>query len=421
MTLAAALVRRVIVLLVLALAVADVGAWYALKGDLVIGEVQILRQEATRAVHDLQVHGRFPIAPVAAVEGIAVYSAQGLLVRNRGAMPARLALAPGVSLAHGTMWYRFGFEGGRALLVRARDASVDKPVADLQRILAIVSFIVLLIGIWASRRVARGAAAPVTSLAQQVRRVTETAAYDSAILPDRAAPAEVQTLARDVNHMLRMLEDTCRSMETAHQRERAIRELAAHQLRTPMSTVLANLELLDGGSLAPRAARDALGLARTEAERLRERLEHLLADPRREGCDLGEAARSVAGPDRVRVTDGPAPIVSVSKAEAIEVLAILVDNASRHTPPGTPTEVRVGADALHAWVRVADHGAGMPAVVQRRAFQRGFSGGPSGGLGIGLGLARSLVAASGGTLRLDSIPGHGTTAEVRWPRAEGPS
>ena len=109
-----------------------------------------------------------------------------------------------------------------------------------------------------------------------------------------------------------------------------------------------------------------------------------------------------------------------------QVLANLVNNALTHTPAGSPVEVRVGASSLDgrpsAAVEVVDHGPGLTPEQAERVFERFYRADPArshaaGGTGLGLSIVAALVAAHGGEVRVDSVPGRGARFRVVLPLA----
>jgi len=99
-----------------------------------------------------------------------------------------------------------------------------------------------------------------------------------------------------------------------------------------------------------------------------------------------------------------------------QVIANLTSNALVHTPAGTPVEVRAHTDRSdgmpRAVVEVVDHGPGLSQEQAEPA--RSHAGG---GTGLGLAIVAALVAAHGGTVEVDSIPGRGATFRVQLPLA----
>jgi two-component system OmpR family sensor kinase len=100
-------------------------------------------------------------------------------------------------------------------------------------------------------------------------------------------------------------------------------------------------------------------------------------------------------------------------------LDAVLENVARHG--GGAAEIRWGVDgAREAVITIEDHGKGMPAEAQHRAFERFFRADPSrtrdtGGVGLGLALARALVEAHRGRMWLEPTPGGGLTASIALP------
>ena len=86
---------------------------------------------------------------------------------------------------------------------------------------------------------------------------------------------------------------------------------------------------------------------------------------------------------------------------------MLVENALRHTPPGTAISVIVSADADSGRIRVQDTGPGIPASHLDRIFERFYrlEGAVASGSGLGLSLAQQVAALMAGSIDVDSNPG----------------
>ncbi|KAE8762363.1 HAMP domain-containing sensor histidine kinase [Georgenia thermotolerans] len=232
--------------------------------------------------------------------------------------------------------------------------------------------------------------------------------------------------------------------------DRLRREMVAnvsHELRTPVAALRAQLENMVDGVVPADAA--TLGAALAQTERLGELVTYLLDLSRLEagavGLDLADLAvrelvddvvQEVAGATRAagrdvrwRVQVTPPDLrVRADAARLSQVLANLLHNAARHTPPGSEVTVRAGLGARRQEVvlDVVDQGAGVPAAERERIFgrfQRGTTTGTgpaTGGTGLGLAIARWAVSLHGGTIAVaDSAPGEGATIRVRLP-ARGP-
>jgi PAS domain S-box-containing protein len=213
----------------------------------------------------------------------------------------------------------------------------------------------------------------------------------------------------------------------------------SHELQTPLTSIRAGLGLLDasiGATLGP-AERELLGASRRNAERLRLEIGQLLAanqltmsGPKveRSPIDLhelvDEAVRSLQSllqeKDQIVNVDMPDRLEVEGDRRLLEqVLANLLSNAHRHTPPGTSIAVSgwfVGNDVRLA---VHDTGPGIAPDQLEVIFQRFYRAPDSRREGIGLGLAitRDAVEAQGGRVWVESVLGQGTTFFVSLPRA----
>jgi signal transduction histidine kinase len=263
------------------------------------------------------------------------------------------------------------------------------------------------------------------------------------------------------------LERARRQVEAMTERERALersrRELVAwvsHDLRTPLAGIRAMVEALDDGVVdepadvkrfhlqlvteADRLARlvdDLFELSRIEADALRLTLEpvplgELVSDAVASAAIVAQA-KGVRLDGRLEGGDRW-PSVTGSAPELTRIVANLLDNAIRHTPPGGAVEVAVNAgppapssfgppapgEEGHgvAELSVRDACGGIPADELDRVFDLAYRGdvartpSASGGAGLGLAIARGLVEAHSGDIAVHNEPG-GCRFTVRLPLA----
>jgi two-component system sensor histidine kinase SenX3 len=213
---------------------------------------------------------------------------------------------------------------------------------------------------------------------------------------------------------------------------------ASHELKTPVSSMLALSETLATATNDPAALANFLGRLQQEATRLASLVQDLLALSRLEGGPLehqpvrldlvvaGEAdrLRPRAGEVGLRLVLEPPEEVVVSGAESDLGLMVhnLLDNAIRYTPSGGEVRVSVGARDGHAVVRIDDTGIGIPSRDLDRVFERFYrvdearSRG-TGGTGLGLSIVRHVAESHGGTADVRSVLGAGSTFTVEMPLA----
>ncbi|QZY30206.1 PAS domain-containing sensor histidine kinase [Nocardioides coralli] len=225
--------------------------------------------------------------------------------------------------------------------------------------------------------------------------------------------------------------------------ERVRDELLAtisHELRTPLTSILGYTELLVemGDERLGAHATRLLDAVRRNARRELRLVEDMLVlaqlgsstleiDP--QPLDLGQLARSVCADHAVAATrhgvvldtSGLAPVWVLGDADRlVQVLANLVGNAVKFTPPGGRVEVRLRGDDGHALLEVEDQGVGVAPEEVPRVFDR-LHRAPDvvkahvPGAGLGLPVAKGIVEALHGDIAVDSSPGLGTTVQVRLP------
>jgi signal transduction histidine kinase len=201
---------------------------------------------------------------------------------------------------------------------------------------------------------------------------------------------------------------------------------ASHELRSPLATIAAGLELLDPGG------DDTVTALRAETERLGRLVDALLllarADERglrpcREEVDLDEVAdaerRRPSGGLVPRVDAAPVRVVG-DRGQLARVLRNLVDNACRHARSTVLVTVR--RRGVEAVVEVGDDGPGVPPAHRGRVFERfvrldDARARADGGAGLGLAIVAEVVAAHGGRVELGDSPLGGALFRVRLPLA----
>jgi signal transduction histidine kinase len=207
-----------------------------------------------------------------------------------------------------------------------------------------------------------------------------------------------------------------------------------HDLQTPLTSIGALATELRADASLSSAARSDLDTITHQAERLRRMVSQLLVASRLEAGVLTPqvevfavaplvertwSALRAERPFELRV-EGVPHLVVADPDRVEQVLWALLDNAVKYSPDGSPIEVRIAPEDGGLGVTVQDHGTGMDAETQRRAFDQ-FYRAPQArklapdGSGVGLYAARGLVEAMGGSVRLESTLGGGTSITVRLP------
>lgn len=273
--------------------------------------------------------------------------------------------------------------------------------------------------------------------------VEETAEAIAAGDLSRRVPAgdprtEVGRLSGALNAMLHQIENAFRAREESERRMRRFLADASHELRTPLTSIRGFAELYRQGAAGPddvprlmrriedEGARmgllvdDLLLLARLDEERP---LAREPVDLVRIAADAVHDARAVDPEREVRLDAGEGAYeVAGDEPRLRQVVGNLVGNALRHTPAGTPVEVRLRVDGAYVVVEVVDHGPGLPPEDAARVFERFFRADAArtraeGGAGLGLAIAAAVTRAHGGAVAVRETAGGGATFEVRLPLA----
>lgn len=281
--------------------------------------------------------------------------------------------------------------------------------------------------------IARRALAPVDQIVGTVREIQASQLHTRVAAKARAA--ELDRLVTTLNAMLDRLEGSMRGA-------RRFAADASHELQTPLATMRALVESRARAAATPGGegqAGDDLGrdlLAEIE------RLSRLVSDLRL--IALAESGQLLNGAERVNLAHLAAECCDIATAlgEAREVSvtadleeqahvlgsalhlrrAVLnvANNAVRYSPAGARVHVTLGRDDAHAVLSISDTGCGIEAADLPHVFDAFYRADlararHTGGSGLGLTIAREIVAAHGGDIRVQSVPGSGSTFTILLP------
>ncbi len=273
------------------------------------------------------------------------------------------------------------------------------------------------------------ALAPIDRLTRVARQIT---AEDLSRRLDLDLPDdEVGRLARTFDEMIARLDE-------AFRRQRQFTADASHELRTPLTAIKGQAEVALQRERDPDAYREVLGTINSEVDRMIRLVGSLLTLARadagqipiaREPVNLGrivtdavEQVRPLAESKAVslEVDSGPDVRLVADQDLLLQLTLNLLDNAVKYTASGGPVTVAWAVDGRWAELRVSDTGAGIPADHLLRIFDRFYRADAArtraaGGAGLGLSISRWIAEAHGGSIRVESEPGQGTTFTVRLP------
>lgn len=251
------------------------------------------------------------------------------------------------------------------------------------------------------------------------------------LLADQTAVIlEARRMARDASQL--------RGREEATTLKEEFLSAAAHDLRTPLTVLLGQAELLERRlQRDPSAPVDPAGIARIvrESRRLRDLVSQLLDAQRLE--DVGPSAEQGAidvnavvracveryASEDVPIESDLAPepiLVRMDPVRLEQVMDNLLENAAKYAVGGPSTELRTWQEGGEARIAVVDHGMGIPAAERGMVFERFFRASNAQarsdtGLGLGLYICRRILEGHGGRISIDETPGGGSTFTVAVP------
>jgi two-component system sensor histidine kinase KdpD len=267
---------------------------------------------------------------------------------------------------------------------------------------------------------------------EQVVGVLGLRAAEPTLFRDPARRRLVDALAGQGAAALERLALAERSRQTsvefeAERLRTALLSSLSHDMRTPLASIEgAASTMLEGPPAPDPRVKDLAGTIVQESRRMGRLVANLLDMIRVESGALQvqkewQLLSDVVGVALLRTEDQmkehpvttslPAdlPLVPVDEILLEQVFVNLLENAARHTPPGTAVEIGAVAQPGEVVVSVADRGPGIPAGEEERVFEKFHRLGSSPGRGVGLGLTicRGIVTAHGGRIWAEARPGGG--------------
>ncbi len=303
------------------------------------------------------------------------------------------------------------------------ESPIEDAQSDVQQTFLVVGAAALVAALLAGYLLAARTAAPLRRFAGTAADV-DAGDLSPRVEVDSSAAAELRTLADAFNHMLDRLED-------AFARQRGFVSDASHELRSPLTAIRGQIEVLarepDPGAADVRRV-EAATLA--ELRRVERLVEELLAlarldegvGPERRELDADAFLREavVAAPGGASLGSIAGGRIDLDADMLARVIRNLVENARRHAGPDGQVMVSSAAVAGRLRVCVDDDGPGIPPVERERVFDRFHRSDAardrgSGGSGLGLAIARAIVAAHGGTIRAETSPAGGARISFELP------
>ena len=301
---------------------------------------------------------------------------------------------------------------------------------SLNRILIGIGLVVLTAAVAMGTMLAKRLSVPLLNVAEVTRKIAK-GDYKARLQTERAQTQEVENLSRSVNEM-------AESLERQEKLRRRLTSDVAHELRTPVTNVSLNLEMMLDGVWDPTKERlqncygelERLSGIIADLEKLRQvedkKLELVL-----ESVDLLELSRLVEKtfePDLkkkelVCTVQGESAVVQGDAGRLYQVIYNLTDNALKYSA-GAAVQVSLRKCGGQVVLTVADRGPGIPEEDLPRIFERFYRvdkarSRAAGGTGLGLSIVSDTVRRQGGTVEAANRPGGGAVFTVRWSAEEG--
>jgi len=329
----------------------------------------------------------------------------------------------------GRQWRTYGLQTMEGVIQIAQPVQVRESLARGAALRVVIPLLLLLPLLGAAVvGVVGSGLRPLRRVAGEVQRrdLHSLAPIAAARLPQEIAP-----LVNELNRLLMRLSE-------AFQVQRAFVADAAHELRSPLTALSLELQLLERAPDEP-ARREALANLKAAAARAVYLVEQLLTLARNEPREpVGELMRfaleqpvaegiadahALAAARHIELSLEAEPATVRGDREALRTMVRnLVDNAVRYTPEGGCVRVRTRAAVATpgreaALIEVADSGPGIPAADRERAFDRFYrrAGSPEGGSGLGLAIVKAVADRHAAQVRLGDAPEGGLLVTVAFP------
>jgi signal transduction histidine kinase len=327
----------------------------------------------------------------------------------------------------GQPWRAYGLQTADGVIQIAQPVQVREVLARAAAERVVIPLIFLLpIMIGAVAWIVRRGLDPLRFVAAEVQRRD---ARTLAPLGTDHLPREIEPLVNELNRLLERLRQ-------AFAAQRAFISDAAHELRSPLTALRLQLQLLDRApdETERLEARARLGAAVERAIHLVEQLLTLArSEPQDAAMELENVDLAAAAADAIKDThdlalarkidlglEAPPGLNVQGDREALRTLVRnLVDNAVRYTPPGGTVQVRCWSAAQRAQLEVSDTGPGIPPGEKKRVFDRFYrrAAAQEDGTGLGLAIVKAIAERHGAQIDLGEAPGGGLRVAVSFPLA----
>ncbi len=329
---------------------------------------------------------------------------------------------------------------GRAVQVAQQLTEVDNLLSRLRLILALLDIGGIALAALLGRLVAGAAVLPLKRLTQATEHVALTQDLSGRI--ELTGVDELGRLASSFNAMLDALERSMGALDASVHAQRQLVADASHELRTPVTSLRTNIEILQQAhDMEPDERQRLLADVVEQIGELTLLMNDLIELARGEepSADTEDLRLDVLVSDVAERTRRHSPgtplleleleptLVAGVPARLERAVTNLLDNAVKYSPPDEPVEivladrVSLGSSIGGVELTVRDHGPGISAEDLAHVFDRFYRGAEARGRpgsGLGLAIVRQVVHQHGGTVAAERAAGGGTLMRLRLPGAE---
>ena len=288
-------------------------------------------------------------------------------------------------------------------------------------------FLVLILGTGATWLMAGHVLKPLKELSSAIEEISGNDLSNRVEIQGRQD--EIGRLARSFNHMMD-------KVSASFERQKRFSARAAHELKTPLATILVNLEVLElDGKTSPDRMEKVLTIVKANTERmirLVEDLMRLTSDKAHEmeeevelsevfAITLDELSPLIRKKDlTVSIENTPDISLTGSRVMLYRVMSNLLENAAKYNREHGSISIVTGRDDNGVTVKIEDTGIGIPEEALPHIFEPFYRVDQSrsraeGGAGLGLPLVKDIVEKHGGEVTVKSAAGEGTTFILRFP------
>ncbi len=320
---------------------------------------------------------------------------------------------------------------GECLLVGISQTAMNRELLGFAGWLTGIGGVVLILGLAGGGWLAARAIAPIQRISTAAARLAE-GHFD-----ERIPVAETDS---ELGQLTALLNDTFTRLDATFTEQARFTSDAAHELRTPVAIILAQMQLALARARASVSDQKTLEITQRSALRMQNLIESLLTLARLDGyaepdatptCDLAEISREnleqirpLAEERGIQLHSQFAPAFSLVHADKLtQILTNLLANAVKYSRPGDEVKLSTGRENGCALISVSDTGPGIAAEHLPHLFNRFYRADASrnrstGGAGLGLAICKTLAENYGGKLEVQSTPGKGSTFTLRLPAVD---